>query len=108
MSVSNRDSSAKPSRWAVRTRLMFAASTSPAGPTRVEGAPRVLVRSGGELIRRTALALMLTVVRTGCEKPVYYSDCDAVRVAGIAPLHQGQPGYSRDLDRDGNGVACQD
>jgi hypothetical protein len=38
----------------------------------VEGAPRVLVRSGGELI--TALALMMAVVLTGCEKPMHYSD----------------------------------
>ena len=74
----------------------------------MEGAPRVLVRSGGELIRRTALALMLAVVLTGCEKPVHYSDCVAVRAAGKAPFHQGEPGYSRDLDRDGNGAACQD
>lgn len=82
----------------------------------VEGAPRVLVRSGGELIRRTALALMLAVVLTGCEKPVHYSDWlrsvrparhHSIRVSQ-APLHQGEPGYSRDLDRDGNGVACQD
>ena len=55
----------------------------------VEGAPRVLVRSGGELIRRTALALMLAVVLTGCEKPVHYSDCAAVRAAGKAPFRQG-------------------
>ncbi|HEY7009074.1 MAG TPA: excalibur calcium-binding domain-containing protein [Jatrophihabitantaceae bacterium] len=38
---------------------------------------------------------------------VSYADCDAVRAAGKAPLHAGQPGYSTDLDRDGDGVACE-
>lgn len=38
---------------------------------------------------------------------VYYQNCSAVRAAGKAPLYQGQPGYSRKLDRDGDGVACE-
>ncbi|GGQ64389.1 excalibur calcium-binding domain-containing protein [Kitasatospora griseola] len=38
---------------------------------------------------------------------VYYKNCDAVRAAGRAPLHQGDPGYSKKLDRDGDGVACE-
>ena len=37
---------------------------------------------------------------------VTYRNCDAVRAAGKAPLHRGAPGYSRRLDRDGDGVAC--
>ncbi|MFF3565698.1 excalibur calcium-binding domain-containing protein [Streptomyces sp. NPDC002574] len=35
-----------------------------------------------------------------------YPNCAAARKAGAAPLHKGDPGYSRDLDRDGDGVAC--
>lgn len=35
-----------------------------------------------------------------------YANCDAVRKAGAAPLRKGDPGYSRSLDRDGDGVAC--
>jgi hypothetical protein len=27
--------------------------------------------------------------------------------AGVSPLHEGDPGYSTDLDRDGDGVACE-
>jgi competence protein ComEC len=27
--------------------------------------------------------------------------------AGAAPIRVGQPGYSRTLDRDGDGVACE-
>lgn len=38
---------------------------------------------------------------------VYYENCTAVRAAGAAPIHAGDPGYSRDLDRDGDGVACE-
>jgi Protein of unknown function (DUF1524)/Excalibur calcium-binding domain len=38
---------------------------------------------------------------------VSYANCDAVRAAGAAPLLAGQPGYSRTLDRDGDGAACE-
>jgi hypothetical protein len=37
---------------------------------------------------------------------VYYANCAEVRVAGAAPIHRGEPGYSSDLDRDGDGTAC--
>jgi len=37
----------------------------------------------------------------------YYANCAAVRAAGAAPLHRGQPGYSTKLDRDGDGIACE-
>lgn len=37
----------------------------------------------------------------------YYPNCAAVEAAGKAPIHRGEPGYSRQLDRDGDGVACE-
>ncbi|MFV8518957.1 excalibur calcium-binding domain-containing protein [Bacillus sp. SBS7] len=37
----------------------------------------------------------------------YYKNCAAVRAAGKAPLYKDQPGYSRKLDKDGDGVACE-
>ncbi|GAA4974816.1 hypothetical protein GCM10023205_46980 [Yinghuangia aomiensis] len=37
---------------------------------------------------------------------VFYRNCAEARAAGAAPLHVGEPGYSRMLDRDGDGVAC--
>lgn len=40
-------------------------------------------------------------------KTVYYKNCSAVRKAGKAPLYKGQPGYSKKLDRDKDGVACE-
>jgi hypothetical protein len=36
----------------------------------------------------------------------YYKNCDAARAAGAAPIHQGEPGYRAGLDRDGDGIAC--
>ncbi|WP_052675997.1 excalibur calcium-binding domain-containing protein [Paenibacillus sp. IHBB 10380] len=38
---------------------------------------------------------------------VYYKNCTAVRDAGADPIYEGEPGYSRKLDRDGDGVACE-
>lgn len=37
----------------------------------------------------------------------YYSSCADAREAGVTPLYEGDPGYSRKLDRDGDGVACE-
>ncbi|WP_262107497.1 excalibur calcium-binding domain-containing protein [Arthrobacter sp. Marseille-P9274] len=37
----------------------------------------------------------------------FYANCTAVRAAGAAPIYAGDPGYSRKLDRDGDGVACE-
>lgn len=37
----------------------------------------------------------------------YYANCTEAREAGAAPLSAGEPGYSRKLDRDGDGVACE-
>ncbi|MER5919218.1 excalibur calcium-binding domain-containing protein [Streptomyces mirabilis] len=38
---------------------------------------------------------------------VYYENCAAARAAGAAPVHVGDPGYGRHLDRDGDGVGCE-
>lgn len=38
---------------------------------------------------------------------VYYKNCSAARAAGVTPLHRGDPGYAKHLDRDGDGVACE-
>jgi hypothetical protein len=35
-----------------------------------------------------------------------FSNCDQAEAAGAAPMYAGQPGYSSDLDADGDGVAC--
>ena len=38
---------------------------------------------------------------------VYYPNCDAARRAGVTPILRGQLGYGTDLDRDGDGKACE-
>ncbi|MEV7426425.1 excalibur calcium-binding domain-containing protein [Streptomyces sp. NPDC091212] len=38
---------------------------------------------------------------------VYYKNCAAARAAGAAPVHAGDPGYGRHLDRDGDGIGCE-
>ncbi|WP_344699889.1 excalibur calcium-binding domain-containing protein [Sphingomonas limnosediminicola] len=40
------------------------------------------------------------------QETVHFDNCAAVRAAGKAPLFPGHPGYSKDLDPDGDGVAC--
>ena len=37
----------------------------------------------------------------------YYLNCAQARMFGAAPLYRGQPGYSKRLDTDHNGVACE-
>ncbi|HEY1133924.1 MAG TPA: DUF1524 domain-containing protein, partial [Nocardioides sp.] len=36
-----------------------------------------------------------------------YATCADARVAGVAPLRAGDPGYGAHLDRDGDGTACE-
>jgi hypothetical protein len=38
---------------------------------------------------------------------VHYANCAAVKAAGAAPIHTGEPGYSFSLDRDKDGIACE-
>lgn len=38
---------------------------------------------------------------------VTFKSCAEVKLAGKAPLHKGDAGYSTKLDRDGDGVACE-
>ena len=37
----------------------------------------------------------------------FYANCKAAKAAGAAPLYRGDPGYREDLDRDGDGTACE-
>lgn len=38
---------------------------------------------------------------------IVYKNCTEVREAGAAPIMKGDPGYSKKLDRDGDGIACE-
>ncbi|MEV5977525.1 excalibur calcium-binding domain-containing protein [Streptomyces sp. NPDC052114] len=95
---------------------------------RPEPAPTVTITEPGPTVTETREVLVPTVPETASEpgdgagettqapaataesstpQDVYYENCDEVRAAGAAPLFAGQPGYSSDLDRDGDGVACE-
>ena len=36
-----------------------------------------------------------------------YRNCKEARAAGVTPLRRGDPGYSKKLDRDRDGIACE-
>ncbi|USU07080.1 excalibur calcium-binding domain-containing protein [Sphingomonadaceae bacterium OTU29LAMAA1] len=39
--------------------------------------------------------------------PVYYPSCRWARAFGAAPIHLGERGYRKELDADGDGIACE-
>ncbi|MFG2998726.1 excalibur calcium-binding domain-containing protein [Streptomyces sp. NPDC048340] len=43
---------------------------------------------------------------TGGGGSVTYKSCAEAKAAGAAPIRRGQPGYSKNLDRDNDGIAC--
>ncbi|WP_240547739.1 phospholipase D-like domain-containing protein [Paenibacillus lignilyticus] len=45
--------------------------------------------------------------KSASDKAVVYRSCAAVKEAGKAPLHKGDPGYSTKLDGDRDGIACE-
>ena len=44
---------------------------------------------------------------SSADASVHYQYCKEARAAGAAPLYRGQPGYRSELDRDGDGIACE-
>jgi hypothetical protein len=52
-----------------------------------------------------AAAVLGTAATAGAD--VYYKNCDAARAAGAAPVMKGDPGYAPHLDRDGDGIGCE-
>ncbi|MDU9695185.1 excalibur calcium-binding domain-containing protein [Priestia aryabhattai] len=37
---------------------------------------------------------------------ISFKNCTEARAAGAAPVHRGEPGYASHLDRDGDGIGC--
>jgi hypothetical protein len=64
-----------------------------------------LARPDAEIKKKGIITAKKPVKRS--EPAPYYKNCDAVRAAGKAPIHRGDPGYARHLDRDGDGVGCE-
>ena len=69
---------------------------------------RVLAACPDEPALTSSLAATPPTMGTRAPAPaVTYESCAAALAAGAAPLHAGEPGYSTALDRDGDGVACE-
>lgn len=64
-------------------------------------------KSGGVKLRRNGRVVTGREVLSFVGGRTYYSNCSAARAAGAAPIREGNPGYGRHLDRDGDGVACE-
>jgi uncharacterized membrane protein len=79
--------------------------------TTAKAAPSTTATTAKATTTTTVRAATTTTTRpaltTTTAKTVSYANCTAVKNAGKAPLYAGQPGYSTDLDRDRDGVACE-
>ena len=69
--------------------------------------PTLASNTGGPEPSPVSSASASSTSSSNDSKVVYYPNCAAVRAAGAAPIHRGEPGYSSKLDRDGDGVACE-
>jgi len=68
---------------------------------------RLIARTITSITTIAAAAVLLLAGCGGNDSPaVAYKSCADVEAAGKAPLHKGDPGYSRKLDGDGDGTAC--
>ena len=61
------------------------------------------VRRSASTARREAQPVLLQASQPSRS----YSDCDAARAAGAAPVYAGEPGYGPHLDADRDGVGCE-
>jgi hypothetical protein len=64
-------------------------------------------RAAGSASAPKASALFATPAPPSARAGASYANCSEARAAGAAPVRAGDPGYSRKLDRDGDGVGCE-
>jgi hypothetical protein len=89
------------------TRVLASCPAEPlpaAGSTTLGGGPE---RAAAPAASRTTSSQAGSSEVAGAQSGVVYENCTAVRAAGADPIRVGDPGYSRRLDRDGDGVACE-
>jgi Excalibur calcium-binding domain len=55
----------------------------------------------------TAAAMAAVAAHIPIASAAPFGSCAEAINAGAAPLYVGDPGYSRKLDRDGDGIACE-
>lgn len=44
---------------------------------------------------------------SGSSTTVKFRNCKAAKAAGYSDMKRGEPGYSPNLDRDNDGIACE-
>ncbi len=62
-----------------------------------QGDPAVRPQPDRKLVRRT---------EQSAPPVLHFPNCKAAKAAGYSRIKRGDPGYSRNLDRDGDGIAC--
>jgi hypothetical protein len=73
----------------------------------VEGLEAQLSTAQAALAAVSASAAAATDASAKGSREVSYKNCSQVRDAGAAPIRRGDPGYSRKLDKNGDGIACR-
>lgn len=58
-------------------------------------------------VAQRAVALRPRRIAAPAVAAAYFKNCAHARAAGAAPLYRGRSGYRPELDRDGDGVACE-
>lgn len=66
--------------------------------------PALFKPPGSRLARRTGGAARAVQPQRAA---AWFRNCSHARAAGAAPLFRGRPGYRPEMDRDGDGVACE-
>gem|GEM_PF-855562 len=83
-------------------------TTTPTTTTTTTTAPTTTTTTTAPTTTTTTTApTTTTTTTTPTSEYAYYKDCEAVKKAGKAPLHRGDPGYRSRLDRDNDGIACE-
>ena len=60
---------------------------------------------GGVILALPMAGATKKVKKTTGNSTVYFKSCKAAKAAGYSK--RGEPGYSTNLDRDGDGIACE-
>lgn len=60
-------------------------------------------------MKKMTSILFTLIFLAGCKdnQIVPFDSCSQARNVGAAPVHRGDPGYSKKIDADGDGVACE-
>lgn len=92
---------------AARAKAVAAAKAKAAAAAKAKAAAAAKAKAVAAAKAKAVAAAKVKAAAEAAAADVYYPNCSAVRAAGAAPILVGQPGYSRKLDRDGDGVACE-